>query len=394
LPTAMGFVNRRKLRRDAEAALDRLDVKLDVRRPLQSYSIALQQMVAIARSLSTSAKVLILDEPTSSLDRAEVARLFEAMNLLKSQGLAIVFVTHFLDQVYAVSDRITVLRNGKLVAETPAKDLPRMQLVGQMVGRSAEELEAEQHTHVAPPVRERVPFLEAKGLGRKHAVEAMDLSIGRGEVVGLAGLLGSGRTETAQLLFGVDRHDTGTITVDGKEERIHHPRQATALGFGFCPEDRKVSGILPDLSVRENIAIALQARRGWLRKLSWSTQNALAEQYIRALSIKTPDADKPIRLLSGGNQQKCILARWLASSPKLLILDEPTRGIDIGAKAEIAALVDRLRDEGMSLLVISSEIEELVRMCGRVAVLRDRHKIAEVEGADLSERGILQRIAG
>lgn len=395
LPMRPGFINNRQLNREAEAALARLDVKIDVRRPLQSLPIALQQMVAIARSLSTSAKVLILDEPTSSLDRAEVARLFEVMNLLKSQGLAIVFVTHFMDQVYAVSDRITVLRNGKLVGESLTKDLPRLELVGQMVGRDPRELAHATHAPAAVADEAgRVPFVEVKNLGRKHAVEDMNFSIARGEVLGLAGLLGSGRTETARLLFGVDHHDAGEILVNGKPQRIRHPRQAIALGFGFCPEDRKVAGILPDLSVRENIAIALQARRGWWRKISWKKQNELAEQYIKALAIKTPDADKAIRLLSGGNQQKCILARWLASDPQLLIVDEPTRGIDIGAKAEIAALIDKLRERGMSLMVISSEIEELVRLCNRVTVLRDRKKIGDLAGADVSEKGILQRIAG
>jgi simple sugar transport system ATP-binding protein len=264
-----------------------------------------------------------------------------------------------------------------------------------MVGRDPRELAHATHAPAAA-VEEagRVPFVEVKNLGRKHAVEDMNFSIARGEVLGLAGLLGSGRTETARLLFGVDHHDAGEILVNGKPERIRHPRQAIALGFGFCPEDRKVAGILPDLSVRENIAIALQARRGWWRKISWKKQNELAEQYIKALAIKTPDADKAIRLLSGGNQQKCILARWLASDPQLLIVDEPTRGIDIGAKAEIAALIDKLRERGMSLMVISSEIEELVRLCNRVTVLRDRKKIGDLAGADVSEKGILQRIAG
>jgi simple sugar transport system ATP-binding protein len=391
--TRFGFLNRRQMRRDAQAALDRLDVHLDVNKPLQSYSIALQQMVAIARSLSMSAKVLILDEPTSSLDRAEVANLFEAMRKLKQQGLAIVFVTHFLDQVYAVSDRITVLRNGKLVGESLAKDLPRLELVSRMVGRDARELAGEHHVPIAMSATETKPLVQVSHFGRRHAVEPLDLSINKGEVLGLAGLLGSGRTETAELLFGVHKHDTGKILVDGKPRRIRAPRHAIALGFGFSPEDRKVSGILPDLSIRENIAIALQAQRGWWRPLSWRRQNALAEQYIKALQIKTSDADKPIRLLSGGNQQKCLLARWLASSPRLLILDEPTRGIDIGAKSEIAALIDRLRADGMSLMVISSEIEELVRLCDRVAILRDRKKIGEVAGDDVNERAIFQRIA-
>jgi simple sugar transport system ATP-binding protein len=394
LPTRFGFINRRRLYRDAEAALARLDVHLDVSKPLQSYSIALQQMVAIARSLSMSAKVLILDEPTSSLDAAEVARLFDAMRKLKSQGLAIVFVTHFLDQVYGISDRITVLRNGKLVGESLAKDLPRLELVARMVGRDVSELAHGQEHAPAASSEARKAFVEVKGLHRKQAVEPIDFAIGRGEVVGLAGLLGSGRTETAQLLFGVDRADGGEIHVDGQPRKIRKPRQAIALHFGFCPEDRKVSGILPDLSVRENIAIASQARRGWWRPLPLRKQQEIADRYIKALRIKTTDAEKPIRLLSGGNQQKCLLARWLASSPQLLILDEPTRGIDVGAKAEIAALVDKLREEGMSLLVISSEVEELVRMCQRTVILRDRRKIGELAGAEVSERNILQRIAG
>jgi simple sugar transport system ATP-binding protein len=394
LPTRFGFINRRRLHRDAEEALVRLDVHVDVSQPLQSYSIALQQMVAIARSLSMSAKVLILDEPTSSLDTAEVARLFDAMRRLKSQGLAIVFVTHFLDQVYAISDRITVLRNGKLVGESLAADLPRLDLVAQMVGKDVSELDQALEHPPQDALADHKPFIEVKGLYRRQAIEPIDFSIHRGEVVGLAGLLGSGRTETAQLLFGVDRYDGGEITVEGKPHRIRQPRQAIGLNFGFCPEDRKVAGILPDLSVRENIAIALQARRGWWRPLSLRRQKEIADRYIKALRIKTTDAEKPIRLLSGGNQQKCILARWLASSPEFLILDEPTRGIDVGAKGEIAALVDKLREEGMSLLVISSEVEELVRMCQRTVILRDRRKIGELSGSEVSERAILQRIAG
>jgi simple sugar transport system ATP-binding protein len=394
LPTKFGFIDRRRLYREAEEALARLDVHLDVCQPVQSYSIALQQMVAIARSLSMSAKVLILDEPTSSLDAAEVARLFNAMRRLKAQGLAILFVTHFLDQVYAISDRITVLRNGILVGESLAKDLPRLELVARMVGKDVSELTNDRENPPQTPVHEPRPFVEIRGLHRRQAIEPIDFEIRRGEVVGLAGLLGSGRTETAQLLFGVDRRDGGEIRVDGEPRKIRQPRHAIALNFGFLPEDRKVAGILPELSVRENIAIALQARRGWWRPLSLRRQKEIAERYIVALRIKTSDAEKPIRLLSGGNQQKCILARWLASSPELLILDEPTRGIDVGAKGEIAALVDKLRQEGMSLLVISSELEELVRMCQRTVILRDRRKIGEFGGSEISERNILQRIAG
>jgi len=381
--------------RAADEALGRLAVHIDVTRPVQSYSIALQQMVAIARSLSMSAKVLILDEPTSSLDRPEVEQLFAAMRRLKSQGLAIVFVTHFLDQVYAISDRITVLRNGRLVGENVAKDLPRLQLVAQMVGRDVQSLGREQtkseETVVAAGA---APFVEAKNLGRKGSVNPLDLAVGRGEIVGLGGLLGSGRTETARLLFAADKRDSGTIAVNGKLSRINTPRNAIAEGFAFCPEDRKAAGILPDLSIRENIVIALQARRGWFKPISQRAQRKLADKYIAALRIATSDAEKPIRLLSGGNQQKAILARWLASSPKLLILDEPTRGIDIGAKAEIHSLITKLCHEGMSLLFISSELEEVAALCSRVIVLRDRHKVAELAGSQVTEEAILTKVAG
>jgi simple sugar transport system ATP-binding protein len=392
----LGGIDARAMRRGAEEALARLDVHIDVARPVQGYSIALQQMVAIARSLSMSARIMILDEPTSSLDRHEVDQLFSAMRRLKDQGLAVVFITHFLDQVYAISDRITVLRNGRLVGEHLARDLPPLELVAKMVGRDVSDLRLEHPggavNHAADAGTGR--FVEASGIGRKGSVEPLDLSIGRGEVVGLAGLLGSGRTETARLLFGADRRESGRIVVDGRARRLANPRDAIALGFAFCPEDRKAAGILPDLSVRENIVLALQARRGWWRPIPLRKQRRLAQEYIAALRIATPDAEKPVRLLSGGNQQKAILARWLASSPTLLILDEPTRGIDVGAKAEIAALIDDLRGRGMSLLFISSEVEEVAALCARVVVLRDRRKVGELAGAELSVQSILTRVAG
>ena len=394
LPRKFGMIDGRSMRRQAEAALARLGVTIDVRRPVGEIPIALQQMAAIARALTLSAKVLILDEPTSSLDRAEVARLFDVMKLLKGEGLAIVFVTHFMDQVYAISDRITVLRNGALVGEAMTKDLPRLELVARMVGKDADELAKEQATPHAPPPPAGRDFVRATGVGIKNTVGPLDLDIRHGEVVGLAGLLGSGRTETAEMVFGVRKHDQGTINVDGVPQKLTAPRQAIALGFGFCPEDRKTTGILPNLSVRENIIIALQARRGWWKPIPLKRQMALANRYIKALRIKTPDGEKSIRLLSGGNQQKAILARWMAASPRLLVLDEPTRGIDIGAKAEIAALVDKLRDDGLSLLVISSEVEELVRMCSRIVVLRDRHRVGELTGGEITEPAVFRKIAG
>jgi simple sugar transport system ATP-binding protein len=388
-----GLIDWRSMRRRAQEAMARLNLNIDVTRPLDSQPIAIQQMVAIARAVDVSAKVLILDEPTSSLDRDEVARLFDVMRRLKAQGMGIVFVTHFLDQVYAVSDRITVLRNGKLVGAYDAAALPRLDLISKMIGRDAREVEAHHTADEAKAVEGKPPFLSAKKLGKRGSIEPFDLDLRPGEVVGLAGLLGSGRTETARLLFGIDRPDSGELTIDGVATTLRTPRQAVDRKLAFCPEDRKAAAIIPDLSIRENIVLALQARRGWLRRLSRRRQDEIADKYIKALRIATPDAEKPIKLLSGGNQQKAILARWLLTEPRLLILDEPTRGIDVGAKFEIAKLIDSLCAEGMSLLFISSELEEVVRSCRRVIVLRDRHQVGELTGERISEQNIMSTIA-
>jgi galactofuranose transport system ATP-binding protein len=372
----------------------RLDQNIDVRRPLDSYSIAIQQMVAIARALDVSAKVLVLDEPTSSLDANEVAQLFAVMRRLAQQGLGIVFVTHFMEQVYGVSNRITVLRNGKLVGAYDTAQLSRLELIARMMGRDVAEVSAMQHAPRPPLASSRnESFLEAKNVGRRGKVNPFDLVVRNGEVVGLAGLLGSGRTEMLRLLFGVDKRDSGTIIIEKKPAPLKTPRQAIACGLGFSPEDRKVAGIVPELSIRENIVLVLQARRGWFRKLSRRNQRKLADQFIKALNIATPDAEKQIRLLSGGNQQKAILARWLAARPKLLMLDEPTRGIDVGAKFEIAKLMDELCREGMGIIFVSSELEEVVRSSHRVVVMRDHNKIGELTGDEISEERIMATIA-
>jgi simple sugar transport system ATP-binding protein len=404
-PTVFGKIRWGSITTRARAAMARLNVDIDVRRELSSYSIAIQQMVAIARALDVSAKLLILDEPTSSLDAGEVAQLFGVMRRLRGQGLGIVFVTHFLDQVYEVSDRITVLRNGKLVGEYAAAGLPRHDLVSKMMGRelaSLEDLSARTATATAAgPGGETgragaggaPAFLEARGLSRRGSLQPMDLTINPGEVVGLAGLLGSGRTETARLLFGIDHADGGQLLIDGRSVSLRSPRAAIRHRFGFLPEDRKVQGIIPDLSVRENIILALQARAGLLKYFSRAEQQRLADNYIKALNIATRDADTPIKNLSGGNQQKCVLARWLAFDPRFLILDEPTRGIDVGAKAEIQKLILSLAGEGKAILFISSELEEVVRCSDRVAVLRDRHKVGELAGDDVDEHTIMRQIA-
>jgi monosaccharide-transporting ATPase len=393
-PRRLGRIDWKQIRRRSIEALERLSIRIDVDRQLSSYSIAIQQMVAIARALDVRAKLLVLDEPTSSLDAGEVEQLFSVMRDLRRQQMGIVFVSHFLDQIYAVSDRITVLRNGNLVGEYATAELPRGQLIAKMMGRELAEFEHQPRESQSTRKAASLPLLSARGVGRAGSMQPFDLDIRSGETVGLAGLLGSGRTETARLLFGIDRPDSGTVAIDGVQTNLSSPRRAIRHGLAFCPEDRKTSGIIPDLSVRENIVLALAARGSVLRSLSRRQQSEIADRYIRALGIATPHAEQAIKNLSGGNQQKAILARWLAAQPRLLILDEPTRGIDVGAKAEIQKLTLSLVAEGMSVLFISSELEEVVRVSDRVAVLRDRAKIAELEGERISEQTIMHTIAG
>jgi galactofuranose transport system ATP-binding protein len=395
-PGRLGFLNWRALRRHARSALARLEIDCDVDAELGSLPLAIQQMVAIARALDLQAKLLVLDEPTASLDEKEVAELFKVMRQLRAAGLGIVFVTHFLDQVYEVSDRITVLRNGALVGEYRTAELGRLELVSKMLGREVTDEEGrtrDSTPNQATPIA-GAPLLEVRQLGRRGMLHPLDLTLRRGEVTGLAGLLGSGRTEMAHLLFGIDRADSGEIKMRGKDIKISSPRSAVRQGLGFCSEDRKTEGILPNLSVRENIIFALQAKRGAWRTVPRAEQEKLCAHYIQALRIKTSSAETPIKNLSGGNQQKALLARWLATQPELIILDEPTRGIDIGAKAEIEQLIAKLRADGVAVLFISSEIEEVLRNSTRIIVLRERRKVAELTGAEIDLHRLLQVMAG
>jgi monosaccharide-transporting ATPase len=391
-PRRLGVIRWRETRRLAEQALARLGLELDVSRQLDTCSMALQQMVAIARALDVNARILVLDEPTSSLDEQETAALFKIMRQLRDEGLAIVFVTHFLDQVYEISDRITVLRNGALVGEYQTAGLPRLELIGKMLGREPDTV-AHKTGDSTTSADEPVELLDAKGIGRRGSVHPLDLSVRRGEVVGLGGLLGSGRTEVARMLFGIDAPDSGEVHIDGQPRAINHPRKAITHGLAFCSEDRKGEGVIPTLSVRENLILAMQASRGPLRLLPRAEQDQLCDHYIKALNIKTPNAATPIGNLSGGNQQKVLLARWLAMQPRLIILDEPTRGIDVGAKAEIEKLVLSLREKGMAVIFISSELEEVVHTCDRVAVLRDRRKVGELTGGELTGQRIMELVA-
>jgi monosaccharide-transporting ATPase len=393
-PTWFGVIRWGAIARRARAALARLDLSLDVSRQLSSYSIAIQQLVAIARALDISAKLLILDEPTSSLDRTEVEELFKKLRKLRDGGLGIIFITHFLDQVYEISDSITVLRNGCRVGCFATRDLPRINLVSHMIGKAVQQVEAlGQKRASTASIRSDAPLLEARGLGRKGSLQPLDLDVRPGEVVGLAGLLGSGRTETARLLFGVDRPDQGTLRIGHQAVRFNSPRAAIRCGIALTPEDRKVAGIIPNLTVRENIVLALQASRGNWRRLPVAEQEKLTDRFIHALDIKTPNREQVIRNLSGGNQQKVLLARWLATKPRLFVLDEPTRGIDVGAKAEVEKLIQSLRQEGLGVLFISSELEEVVRQSQRVVVLRDRRKVDELTEGEISEEAIMHSIA-
>ncbi len=390
-PRRWGLIDGRAMRAQAREVLTSYGLEIDVDRDLGSYSVAIQQIVAIARAVSLSGKVLILDEPTASLDAAEVRMVFDVVRSLRERGLGIVFVSHFLDQVFELTDRVTVLRNGQKITTESTADLDRVRLIEHMLGRA---LEVEVSDQSADETHYRRPeMLSFRNFGRRTVVEPFDLDVTKGEVVGLAGLLGSGRTESAELMFGVRSAQTGEARDQTGKLDLSGPRAAIATGFGFAPEDRKTDGIVADLSIRENIVLGLQARRGWARPIARAEQNRLADDYIARLDIRTSGREKAIGDLSGGNQQKVVLARWLAMNPRFLILDEPTRGIDVGAHAEILRLIRELTQAGMSVLVISSEIDELVAVADRVIVVRDRRHVAELSGRRVTGDEIMRAIA-
>jgi galactofuranose transport system ATP-binding protein len=391
-PRRYGLTDWARMNEEARNILKRFGLTIDVSRPLSHFSIAVQQLVAIARGVAQSAKVLVLDEPTASLDKTEVEVLFDILRRLRDDGVGIVFVTHFLDQVYELSDRITVLRNGRKIGTFETGSLPRPKLIEHMLG-----YELQGSIAGTPPQRgaadDGVAALSVESACVDASVQDICFIARSGEAIGLAGLLGSGRTEVCRGLFGLDRISSGQISRNGQTVRFGSPKDAIMAGIALCPEDRKANGIIGELSVRENVVLALQARRGWWRPVSAREQRALADQAVSDFNIATPDTEKPVGLLSGGNQQKVILARWLAIKPEILLLDEPTRGIDIGAHAEILRLIRDLCERGKALIVTSSELEELVAFSHRIIVLRDFHQIAELEGKAITEDALLQAIA-
>ena len=391
-PRKMGMIDWKQMNERSGKLLESLDIHVPPTQMLDECSIAIQQMIAIARAVDMSAKVLILDEPTSSLDDGEVEKLFKLMLRLKGEGVGIIFVTHFLEQVYAVCDKITVLRNGQLVGEFTTAELPRVQLVAKMMGKDFDDLAAikeakdeEEHTE---------EDIVIKAVGKKGYIKPFDLVIHKGEVVGFTGLLGSGRSETVRVLYGAERPDEGTLQVKGNGITAKHPITSMHAGMAYLPEDRKNEGIIADLSVRENMIMALQAKRGMFHLLSRKQQEEFTDKYIEMLQIKTASRETPIKSLSGGNQQKVIIGRWLLTNPDFLILDEPTRGIDVGTKTEIQKLVVKLASQGMAVVFISSEIEEMLRTCDRMVVMRDGAKVGELSGNEMNQSSIMSTIAG
>jgi len=390
-PRRWGVIDGAKMRAEAKAVLDDLGLDIDPASLLGSHAVAVQQLVAIARAISVDVRVLVLDEPTSSLDLGEVAELFRVIRELKERGVAILFVSHFLDQVYEICDRITVLRDGALVGEYLPTDLLRIELVQKMLGRDAPEYASRGSLESADALDDS--YLRARGVTSATGIIEANVDLAEGEVLGVAGLLGSGRTALARALTGIDRLDAGSVRIEGKPVKLNSPRKALSLGVVYSSENRRAEGLLGDLSVLDNITLALQAQRGAFRRIKPERQRELAASWADALGIKHTDLDRPVGTLSGGNQQKVMLARLLALSPRVLVLDEPTRGIDVGAKVEIQNLVSELATNGLSVVFISAELEEVLRVSDRVAILRDARIVDTVTSGTLTVESVLALVA-
>lgn len=387
------FINWRAQEKKADEILQRLNIPAKASQQLGTCSLAVQQMVAIARAVDMECKVLILDEPTSSLDEREVELLFKLMRDLKSRGVGIIFITHFLDQVYEICDRITVLRNGELVGEYEIKDMPQVDLVSAMLGKAIDDISRLREERGKYSGKVEIVY-EAEGLSSIEGVKPFDFAINKGEVNGFTGLLGSGRSESVRAIFAADRVTGGKVKVNGNEVKISKPKDAMECGIGYLPEDRKGDGIIQDLSVRDNLILAQQVLKGFWHPFKKAEAEKIADEYIKLLQVKTASQETPIKSLSGGNQQKVILARWLLTHPQYLILDEPTRGIDVGTKTEIQKQVLKLSKEGVAVTFISSEIQEMLNVCTRLVVMKDRNIVGELKDEQLTQSNIMKTIAG
>ena len=388
--TKFGSIDRKAMISEAKRILEELGIEIDVTRPLKNYSTAIQQMVAIARAVSINAKLVIMDEPTSSLDTHEVQVLFRIIRQLKSKGISVIFISHKLDEIFEICDRLTVFKDGEYVGDYDIGELNQLKLISLMVGKDTVELERNKQGYEFANAK---VIAEMKDIRQGMRLNGINIEIKQGEVVGLAGLLGSGRTELAQVLFGSGMPDNGEIFWWGEKAGIHSPADAIKKGMGFCTEDRKAEGIIPHLSVRENITIALLPKLNSFGFVKTKEQDEIVRSYIDRLKIKTPTPEQAICNLSGGNQQKVLLARWMCMNPKLMILDEPTRGIDVGAKAEIEQLIQEFSKSGISVLMISSEIAELERNCDRIIVMREGRVIGELAGDQISQDKVMETIA-
>lgn len=376
--------------RQAQALLDDMQLDIDARKPLSSYGTATQQMVSIARAISLNCKMIVLDEPTSSLDTAEVEMLFGLIRKLRTQGIAVIFISHRLDEIFQISDRITVLRDGRNAGTFDAGEITQQELITCMIGRNVSQGEKSDRGYDGAG---RESIIELKNIFSSPKLKDISLNVRKGEIVGLAGLLGSGRTETAQVIFGYRRPDSGVELVNGTPTRLRTPKDGLTKKLAFCTENRREEGIIPNMSVRDNILISSMrqiSRHGFVDK---KAGDAVVDTYIQRFKIKTPSRSQKLKNLSGGNQQKVILARWLATRPDFIIFDEPTRGIDVGAKKEVEMLIRQIADDGIGVLFISSEMPEMIRNCDRVYVMRDGRIQGELAGEQISQENITSVIA-
>ena len=393
-PKRLGLIDWKTVETKSKQILKDMGMEdVNVKEPLYKQSVAVQQMVAIARAISIEVKILVMDEPTSSLDEKEVNILFNVIRKLKKENISVIFITHRIDEVFEICDNVTILKDGQLIGEFPVKELTELSLVSSMIGRDAKSLMKSQKSY-STDLQSGETIFKAIKISKGVKPKEMDLEIKKGEILGLAGLLGSGRTEFAKIVFGDEIPDAGELEVNGKRVIFKKPKDAIQAGLAFCSEDRKSEGLIPNMSVADNITLVILPELKKRGMVSKKAQIKIAESYIEKLGIKTPGLNQMVKNLSGGNQQKVLLARWLCKHPKLIILDEPTRGIDVGAKSEIESLIQDLTAQGISILMISSEMEELIRSCDRMAVLRDGVKVGELVGEDISEKRIMKFIAG